>query len=84
MRFFIAMYDKDDMPYMTFENYSEMAKFFNTTPKVINCTMYRKHKKLYKGEFYTLHKIPLTDEDLRIEKGTPNLHIGAILEVLDI
>lgn len=83
-KFCIAMYDEDDMPYMTFENYKEVAKFFKTSTKVIACNISRKQKKKYHGELYMLYKIYLTEDDPELEKGIPNLHIGALLEVLNI
>ena len=46
-KFCIAMYDEDDMPYMTFENYKEVAKFIKTSTKVIACNISRKQKKKY-------------------------------------
>lgn len=83
-RFFIAMYDSEDYPYMTFENYKEAAKFLHTTSDVIACNIYRCQKKRYKGKEYTLHKIKLDDSDITIKKNSKNLHIGALLEVLNI
>lgn len=83
-KFFIAMYDEDDYPYMMFENYKECAKFFKTSQAVITCNISRHQKKKYKGKFYSLHKIRLNKSDIEINKTTPNLHIGAILEVLNI
>lgn len=83
MKYFIAMYDSEDYPYMTFENYKEAARFLGTTNKVIACNICRHQKKKYRGKEYTLHKIYVDKED-NIEVGKKNIHIGAILEVLGV
>lgn len=83
-RFFIAMYDSEDYPYMTFENYKEAAKFLHTTSDVIACNICRHQKKKYKGKDYTLYKINLDESDITIKKNSKNLHIGALLEALNI
>ena len=82
-KYCIAMYDEDDYPYMIFENYKEAAKFLHTSKEVIHCNISRKQRKLYKGKLYMLYKINLDDNDITLPK-CKNLHIGAILEVLNI
>lgn len=84
MRYFIAMYDEDDMPYMTFESYKECAKFIGTSKDAIMCNISRHQKKKYKGKYYMLHRIELNEDDIEIPKKCKNLHIGALLEVLNI
>ena len=83
-KYFLAVYDNDDFPYINFESYKEAAKFFNTSVDSIRCNVSRKQKKKYNGELYMLYKIYLTKDDPELEKGIPNLHIGALLEVLNI
>ena len=83
-KFFIAMYDEEDYPYMVFENYKEAAKFLHTTNKVIACNICKHQRKKYRGKYYTLHKIRLNESDISIKKKTPNLHIGALLEILNV
>ena len=82
-KYFIAMYDSDDMPYMTFESYKEAAKYLNTSKEVLRCNVCRKLKKKFKGSYYMLYKINLDDNDITLPR-CKNLHIGALLEVLDI
>lgn len=84
MRYFLAVYDKDDMPYMTFEDYKECSKFFKTSSATIRCNVARKQERIFRGEKYKIIKYDLDDEDITIPKGSKNLFIGAILEVLDI
>ena len=48
MRYFIVVYDEDDYPYITFENYKEAAKYFNTSAESIRCNVCRHQKKKYK------------------------------------
>ena len=82
-KYFIAMYDSDDMPYMTFESYKEAANFLHTTKEVLCCNICRGLKKKFRGQFYTLYKINLGSSDIELPK-CKNLHIGALLEVLNI
>lgn len=84
MRYFIAVYDKDDMPYITFEDYKECARFFKTSSATIRCNISRKQERIFRGEKYKLFKYELNDLDISIPKGSKNLYIGALLEVLDI
>ena len=81
MKYFIAMYDDEDYPYMIFENYGEVARYFNTTTKVIACNICRHQKKKHKGKYYTLHKIYIKPDE-EVEIGKKNLHIGKIFEFL--
>ena len=82
-KYFIVMYDSDDMPYMTFENYEEAAHFFHTDKKVLHSNICRKLRKKYRGAYYMLYKIKLDENDITLPK-CKNLHIGALLEVLNI
>lgn len=82
-KYFIAMYDEDDYPYMTFESYKEAAKFLHTSKDVLCCNICRHLRKKYKGKYYTLYKINLTKSDIELPE-CKNLHIGALLEVLNI
>lgn len=82
-KYIIAMYDEDDYPYMTFENYKEAAKFFNTSSRALQCNICRNQIKKYRGQIYKLYKINLDDNDIELPK-CKNLHIGALLEVLGI
>ena len=79
-KYFIAMYDEDDYPYMT---YKEAAKFLHTSKEVLCCNICRHLRKKFKGKYYTLYKINLDDNDITLPR-CKNLHIGALLEVLNI
>lgn len=63
MKYFVAMYDEEDFPYMIFEDYKEAAKFLETTRKVIACNICRHQPKKYKGKEYRLHKIYIEDKE---------------------
>ncbi len=82
-KYFLAVYDNDDFPYINFESYKEAAKFFNTSVDSIRCNVSRKQKKKFKGKYYKIYKIKLDDEDVKIPKSK-NLYIGLLLEVLKI
>lgn len=80
MKYFIAMYDEADNPYMIFKDYNECAKFFNTSTKVIQCNVCRHQKKKYQDKFYRLYKI-YDDEEMQLSKW--NIHIGKIVEFIN-
>ena len=83
-KYFWAIYDEDDYPFAVCENFTEVAKIFRTTSSSVRSSVCRFHKKVYGGHTYKFHKIKLDDTDIPIPKGSENLHIGALLEVLGI
>ena len=83
-KYFLAIYDEDDYPYAVCENFSEAAKLFRTTSASVRSSVCRFNKKVFEGKTYKFYKIVLNEDDIRIPKGSKNLHIGALLEVLNI